>query len=52
MDIRLIAFDLDGTLLRSDKSISPRTMQALLAARLTRACSFILAVYSMAISHR
>ena len=33
MDIRLIAFDLDGTLLRSDKSISPRTMQALLAAR-------------------
>ena len=33
MDIRLIAFDLDGTLLRSDKSISPRTTQALLAAR-------------------
>ena len=33
MDIRLIAFDLDGTLLRSDKSISPRTMQTLLAAR-------------------
>ena len=33
MDIRLIAFDLDGTLLRSDKSISPRTIQALLAAR-------------------
>ena len=29
MDIRLVAFDLDGTLLRSDKSISPRTMQAL-----------------------
>ena len=27
MDIRLIAFDLDGTLLRSDKSISPRTMR-------------------------
>ena len=33
MDIRLIAFDLDGTLLRSDKSISPRTMQALLGAK-------------------
>ena len=33
MDIRMIAFDLDGTLLRSDKSISPRTMQALAAAR-------------------
>ena len=29
MDLRLIAFDLDGTLLRSDKSISPRTMHAL-----------------------
>ena len=27
MDIRLIAFDLDGTLLRSDKSISPRTVR-------------------------
>lgn len=33
MDLRLIAFDLDGTLLRSDKSISPRTMQALHAAQ-------------------
>lgn len=33
MDIRLVAFDLDGTLLRSDKSISPRTMQALLRAK-------------------
>lgn len=33
MDIRLIAFDLDGTLLREDKTISPRTMRALLAAR-------------------
>ena len=32
MDIRLIAFDLDGTLLRSDKSISPRTVRALQAA--------------------
>ena len=33
MDLRLIAFDLDGTLLRSDKSISPRTMHALHAAQ-------------------
>ena len=33
MDIRMIAFDLDGTLLRSDKTISPRTMNALLAAQ-------------------
>ena len=33
MDIRLIAFDLDGTLLRRDKSISPRTLQALQAAK-------------------
>ena len=33
MDIRLIAFDLDGTILRSDKSISERTMQALRAAK-------------------
>ena len=33
MDLRLIAFDLDGTLLRSDKSISPRTLQALHAAQ-------------------
>ena len=33
MDLRLIAFDLDGTLLRSDKSISPRTIQALHAAQ-------------------
>ena len=32
MDIHLIAFDLDGTLLRSDKTISPRTMRALHAA--------------------
>ena len=32
MDIRQIAFDLDGTLLRSDKTISPRTMRALHAA--------------------
>lgn len=33
MDIRLIAFDLDGTLLRNDKTISPRTMQTLMRAR-------------------
>ncbi len=33
MEIRLIAFDLDGTLLRPDKTIAPRTMQALLRAR-------------------
>ena len=33
MDIRLIAFDLDGTLLRPDKTIAPRTMQALRAAQ-------------------
>ena len=33
MDIRLIAFDLDGTLLRRDKSISPRTLRALQAAK-------------------
>ena len=33
MDIRLIAFDLDGTLLRRDKSISPRTIRALQAAK-------------------
>lgn len=33
MDIRLIALDLDGTLLTSDKKISPRTKAALAAAR-------------------
>ena len=33
MKYSTVLFDLDGTLLRSDKSISPRTMQALLAAR-------------------
>ena len=32
MDIKLIAFDLDGTLLRPDKTISPRTQAALEAA--------------------
>lgn len=31
-DIKLIAFDLDGTLLNSEKLISPRTMQAVQAA--------------------
>ena len=31
--IRLIAFDLDGTILTRDKTISPRTQAALLAAR-------------------
>lgn len=31
-DIRLIALDLDGTLLRADKTIGPRTRQALHAA--------------------
>ena len=31
-DIRLIATDLDGTLLRNDKSVSPRTVAALAAA--------------------
>ena len=31
-DIRLIALDLDGTLLNSEKRISPRTMAALQAA--------------------
>ena len=31
--IKLFAADLDGTLLRSDKSISPRTMHALHAAQ-------------------
>src|SRR5260221_129684 len=30
--IRMIALDLDGTLLRSDKSVGPRTMDALRAA--------------------
>ena len=29
MSIRLIAFDLDGTLLRNDKTVSERTMKAL-----------------------
>ncbi|MCU0082378.1 Cof-type HAD-IIB family hydrolase [Streptococcus danieliae] len=33
MDIRLIALDLDGTLLTSEKKISPRTKAALAAAR-------------------
>lgn len=33
MDIRLIAFDLDGTLLRTDKTISERTRRALYAAK-------------------
>ena len=28
-DLRCLLFDLDGTLLRSDKTISPRTLQAL-----------------------
>ena len=32
MQARLIAIDMDGTLLRSDGSVSPRTLQALLAA--------------------
>jgi Cof subfamily protein (haloacid dehalogenase superfamily) len=30
---RLLALDIDGTLLRSDKTVSPRTLQALAAAR-------------------
>jgi Cof subfamily protein (haloacid dehalogenase superfamily) len=30
---RLLALDIDGTLLRSDKTVSPRTLQALSAAR-------------------
>ncbi len=30
---RLLALDIDGTLLRSDKTISPRTLAAILAAR-------------------
>ena len=30
---RLLALDIDGTLLRSDKTISPRTLEALAAAR-------------------
>jgi hypothetical protein len=31
--VRLLALDIDGTLLRSDKTISPRTREALAAAR-------------------
>ena len=30
---RLLALDIDGTLLRSDKTVSPRTVQALSAAQ-------------------
>ena len=30
---RLLALDIDGTLLRSDKTVSPRTLQALSAAQ-------------------
>ncbi len=33
MDCRCLLFDLDGTLLRSDKTISPRTLRALEACR-------------------
>lgn len=33
MSFRLLALDIDGTLLRSDKTISPRTLLALRAAR-------------------
>ena len=33
MNCRLLLFDLDGTLLRSDKTISPRTLRALEACR-------------------
>ena len=33
MECRCLLFDLDGTLLRSDKSISPRTLRALEACR-------------------
>ncbi|MBR4702400.1 MAG: HAD family phosphatase [Oscillospiraceae bacterium] len=33
MDLRCLLFDLDGTLLRSDKTISPRTLRALEACR-------------------
>jgi Cof subfamily protein (haloacid dehalogenase superfamily) len=32
---RLLALDIDGTLLRSDKTVSPRTLQALAAAQRT-----------------
>lgn len=32
MNIRLIAFDLDGTLLNSEKTVSPRTKAALTRA--------------------
>lgn len=32
--MKLLLFDLDGTLLRSDKTISPRTLQALSACRM------------------
>jgi len=31
--IRLLALDIDGTVLRSDKTVSPRTRAALAAAR-------------------
>lgn len=33
MSFRLLALDIDGTLLRSDKQISPRTRAAVDAAR-------------------
>lgn len=40
MKIRLIAADLDGTLFRADKTISPRTLKALQTAR-ERGCVFV-----------
>ena len=38
---RLLLFDLDGTLLRSDKTISPRTLYAL---RKARRCGFLIGI--------
>ena len=42
MPIRLIVTDLDGTLLRNDKTVSPRTLAALNAAR-ARGIKFVIA---------
>lgn len=39
MSIRLIAFDLDGTLLKEDKTVSGRTMAALQNATDHTACT-------------
>ena len=49
--VKMIILDLDGTLLRSDKTVSERTLRTLQKCRLSQCQDFVNIVFGLAKAH-